>query len=199
MYIFLFIDYLLIILKMGKHHHKLRYSSTRKEQGRDLRCMLLQGRNKVHLAQTKIQVLDLYVNGYSWKPWYHLASVEKRRLFLEFFFSHTAARLQAVKKKKKNSIRLEFQLLYLFIFSTQDSVSEVEELLKKHRDFENMLAAQEEKFAQLSRKTKVKSRRLISCIWDSMIWNLRYLKSVIPCKNTHCFYSNLREAVAWFL
>ncbi|XP_052552192.1 spectrin beta chain, non-erythrocytic 5 [Tympanuchus pallidicinctus] len=35
-----------------------------------------------------------------------------------------------------------------------DSVSEVEELLKKHRDFENMLAAQEEKFAQLSRKTK---------------------------------------------
>ncbi|NWS72003.1 SPTN5 protein, partial [Crotophaga sulcirostris] len=35
-----------------------------------------------------------------------------------------------------------------------DSVSEVEELLKKHRDFEKMLAAQEEKFAQLSRKTK---------------------------------------------
>lgn len=35
-----------------------------------------------------------------------------------------------------------------------DSVSEVEELLKKHHDFENMLAAQEEKFAQLSRKTK---------------------------------------------
>uniref|UniRef100_A0A8C3LH89 Spectrin beta, non-erythrocytic 5 n=1 Tax=Chrysolophus pictus TaxID=9089 RepID=A0A8C3LH89_CHRPC len=45
-----------------------------------------------------------------------------------------------------------------------DSVSEVEELLKKHRDFENMLAAQEEKFAQLSRKTKVRCRRLISCI-----------------------------------
>ncbi|NXU59728.1 SPTN5 protein, partial [Turnix velox] len=35
-----------------------------------------------------------------------------------------------------------------------DSVAEVEELLKKHHDFENMLAAQEEKFAQLSRKTK---------------------------------------------
>ncbi|NWV85162.1 SPTN5 protein, partial [Dasyornis broadbenti] len=35
-----------------------------------------------------------------------------------------------------------------------DSVSEVEELLKKHHDFEKMLAAQEEKFAQLSRKTK---------------------------------------------
>ncbi|NXF34969.1 SPTN5 protein, partial [Nyctibius bracteatus] len=34
------------------------------------------------------------------------------------------------------------------------SVSEVEELLKKHHDFEKMLAAQEEKFAQLSRKTK---------------------------------------------
>lgn len=62
------------------------------------------------------------------------------------------------------SNRLEFWLLYLFIFSTQDSVSEVEELLKKHHDFENMLAAQEEKFAQLSRKTKVRSRRLISCI-----------------------------------
>ncbi|KAM6131195.1 spectrin beta chain, non-erythrocytic 5 [Pterocles gutturalis] len=35
-----------------------------------------------------------------------------------------------------------------------DSVPEVEELLKKHHDFEKMLAAQEEKFAQLSRKTK---------------------------------------------
>ncbi|NWW71973.1 SPTN5 protein, partial [Climacteris rufus] len=35
-----------------------------------------------------------------------------------------------------------------------DSVSEVEELLKKHHDFEKMLAAQEEKFAQLRRKTK---------------------------------------------
>ncbi|XP_074765676.1 spectrin beta chain, non-erythrocytic 5 isoform X1 [Athene noctua] len=34
------------------------------------------------------------------------------------------------------------------------SVSEVEELLKKHHDFEKMLAAQEEKFAQLNRKTK---------------------------------------------
>uniref|UniRef100_A0A8C0BAD1 Calponin-homology (CH) domain-containing protein n=1 Tax=Buteo japonicus TaxID=224669 RepID=A0A8C0BAD1_9AVES len=44
-----------------------------------------------------------------------------------------------------------------------DSVSEVEELLKKHHDFEKMLAAQEEKFAQLSRKTKVRSRRLMSC------------------------------------
>uniref|UniRef100_A0A8B9BFF0 Calponin-homology (CH) domain-containing protein n=1 Tax=Anser brachyrhynchus TaxID=132585 RepID=A0A8B9BFF0_9AVES len=43
-----------------------------------------------------------------------------------------------------------------------DSVSEVEELLKKHHDFEKMLAAQEEKFAQLSRKTKVRSRRLMS-------------------------------------
>ncbi|NWJ06160.1 SPTN5 protein, partial [Crypturellus undulatus] len=35
-----------------------------------------------------------------------------------------------------------------------DTLSEVEELLKKHRDFEKMLAAQEEKFAQLDRKTK---------------------------------------------
>uniref|UniRef100_A0A8D0F0G0 Calponin-homology (CH) domain-containing protein n=1 Tax=Strix occidentalis caurina TaxID=311401 RepID=A0A8D0F0G0_STROC len=44
------------------------------------------------------------------------------------------------------------------------SVSEVEELLKKHHDFEKMLAAQEEKFAQLSRKTKVRSRRLMNCV-----------------------------------
>ncbi|XP_032649741.2 spectrin beta chain, non-erythrocytic 5 [Chelonoidis abingdonii] len=35
-----------------------------------------------------------------------------------------------------------------------DSVSDVEELLKKHRDFEMMLAAQEDKFVQLNRKTK---------------------------------------------
>ncbi|XP_050810875.1 spectrin beta chain, non-erythrocytic 5 isoform X3 [Gopherus flavomarginatus] len=35
-----------------------------------------------------------------------------------------------------------------------DSVSDVEELLKKHRDFETMLAAQEDKFVQLNRKTK---------------------------------------------
>ncbi|XP_056200822.1 spectrin beta chain, non-erythrocytic 5 [Falco biarmicus] len=38
--------------------------------------------------------------------------------------------------------------------SCGDSVSEVEELLMKHHDFEKMLAAQQEKFAQLSRKTK---------------------------------------------
>uniref|UniRef100_A0A663LNR3 Calponin-homology (CH) domain-containing protein n=1 Tax=Athene cunicularia TaxID=194338 RepID=A0A663LNR3_ATHCN len=43
------------------------------------------------------------------------------------------------------------------------SVSEVEELLKKHHDFEKMLAAQEEKFAQLNRKTKVRNR-LMSCV-----------------------------------
>lgn len=43
-------------------------------------------------------------------------------------------------------------------------MSEVEELLKKHHDFEKMLAAQEEKFVQLSRKTKVRNRRLMSCI-----------------------------------
>nr|XP_025044105.1 spectrin beta chain, non-erythrocytic 5 [Pelodiscus sinensis] len=35
-----------------------------------------------------------------------------------------------------------------------DSVSDVEELLKKHQDFEKILAAQEEKFGQLNRKTK---------------------------------------------
>ncbi|XP_042315999.1 spectrin beta chain, non-erythrocytic 5 [Sceloporus undulatus] len=34
------------------------------------------------------------------------------------------------------------------------SVSDVEHLLKKHQDFEKMLQAQEEKFAQLNRKTK---------------------------------------------
>uniref|UniRef100_A0A8C3S247 Calponin-homology (CH) domain-containing protein n=1 Tax=Chelydra serpentina TaxID=8475 RepID=A0A8C3S247_CHESE len=40
-----------------------------------------------------------------------------------------------------------------------DSVSDVEELLKKHRDFEKMLAAQEEKFVQLNRKTKVRGKK----------------------------------------
>ncbi|XP_054825905.1 spectrin beta chain, non-erythrocytic 5 [Eublepharis macularius] len=34
------------------------------------------------------------------------------------------------------------------------SISDVEQLLKKHQDFEKMLEAQEEKFAQLNRKTK---------------------------------------------
>lgn len=43
-------------------------------------------------------------------------------------------------------------------------MSEVEELLKKHHDFEKMLAAQEEKFAQLSRKTKASSWRLMICV-----------------------------------
>uniref|UniRef100_A0A8C6V9D6 Calponin-homology (CH) domain-containing protein n=1 Tax=Naja naja TaxID=35670 RepID=A0A8C6V9D6_NAJNA len=36
-----------------------------------------------------------------------------------------------------------------------NSVSDVKHLLKKHQDFEKMLEAQEEKFAQLKRKTKV--------------------------------------------
>uniref|UniRef100_A0A8C0IMR1 Calponin-homology (CH) domain-containing protein n=1 Tax=Chelonoidis abingdonii TaxID=106734 RepID=A0A8C0IMR1_CHEAB len=40
-----------------------------------------------------------------------------------------------------------------------DSVSDVEELLKKHRDFEMMLAAQEDKFVQLNRKTKVRGKK----------------------------------------
>ncbi|ETE56712.1 hypothetical protein L345_17576, partial [Ophiophagus hannah] len=35
-----------------------------------------------------------------------------------------------------------------------NSVSDVKHLLKKHQDFEKMLEAQEEKFAQLKRKTK---------------------------------------------
>lgn len=51
-----------------------------------------------------------------------------------------------------------FLYLLLIFFSTQDSVSDVEELLKKHRDFEKMLAAQEEKFVQLNRKTKVRGK-----------------------------------------
>ncbi|NXG68257.1 SPTN5 protein, partial [Baryphthengus martii] len=49
---------------------------------------------------------------------------------------------------------------YLSDPSYGDSVSEVEELLKKHQDFEKMLAAQEEKFAQLSRKTKREKNHL---------------------------------------
>ncbi|XP_077178896.1 spectrin beta chain, non-erythrocytic 5 isoform X2 [Paroedura picta] len=35
------------------------------------------------------------------------------------------------------------------------SISDVEQLLKKHQDFEKMLEAQEEKFAQLNKKTKI--------------------------------------------
>uniref|UniRef100_A0A4X2KK95 Spectrin beta, non-erythrocytic 5 n=1 Tax=Vombatus ursinus TaxID=29139 RepID=A0A4X2KK95_VOMUR len=38
--------------------------------------------------------------------------------------------------------------------SFQDSVSDVEELLRKHQDLEKMLASQEEKFDQLQRKTE---------------------------------------------
>ncbi|XP_060118338.1 spectrin beta chain, non-erythrocytic 5 [Heteronotia binoei] len=40
------------------------------------------------------------------------------------------------------------------------SVSDVEQLLKKHQDFEKMLEAQEEKFAQLNRKTKIELKLL---------------------------------------
>uniref|UniRef100_A0A8B9PGF4 Calponin-homology (CH) domain-containing protein n=1 Tax=Apteryx owenii TaxID=8824 RepID=A0A8B9PGF4_APTOW len=57
-----------------------------------------------------------------------------------------------------------------------DSVSEVEELLKKHQDFEKMLAAQEEKFAQLNRKTKVRSRVVYEAgCCHRMTWLLRCL------------------------
>ena len=37
----------------------------------------------------------------------------------------------------------------------QDSLDSVEELLKKHEDFEKLLAAQEERFTQLNRETEV--------------------------------------------
>ncbi|XP_062823236.1 spectrin beta chain, non-erythrocytic 5 [Anolis carolinensis] len=40
------------------------------------------------------------------------------------------------------------------------SVSDVEHLLKKHQDFEKMIQAQEEKFAQLNRKTKTELKLL---------------------------------------
>uniref|UniRef100_A0A8D2MJU5 Spectrin beta, non-erythrocytic 5 n=1 Tax=Zonotrichia albicollis TaxID=44394 RepID=A0A8D2MJU5_ZONAL len=63
-----------------------------------------------------------------------------------------------------------------------DSVSEVEELLKKHHDFEKMLAAQEEKFAQLSRKTKVSRRRLMSC-QDPYGRSVNFL---LPAQQTGC-------------
>ncbi|KAJ6667277.1 hypothetical protein lerEdw1_017255 [Lerista edwardsae] len=43
---------------------------------------------------------------------------------------------------------------FLFDPSYGHSVSNVEQLLKKHQDFEKMLEAQEAKFAQLNRKTK---------------------------------------------
>ena len=37
----------------------------------------------------------------------------------------------------------------------QDSLDSVEELLKKHEDFEKLLSAQEERFTQLNRETEV--------------------------------------------
>ena len=37
----------------------------------------------------------------------------------------------------------------------QDSLDSVEELLKKHEDFEKLLTAQEERFTQLNRETEV--------------------------------------------
>ncbi|KAL8169451.1 UNVERIFIED_CONTAM: hypothetical protein K2H54_049354 [Gekko kuhli] len=40
------------------------------------------------------------------------------------------------------------------------SISDVEQLLKKYQDFEKMLEAQEEKFAQLNRKTKIELKLL---------------------------------------
>ena len=39
--------------------------------------------------------------------------------------------------------------------TVQDSLDSVEELLKKHEDFEKLLAAQEERFTQLNRETEV--------------------------------------------
>ena len=44
------------------------------------------------------------------------------------------------------------KLVFLII---QDSLDSVEELLKKHEDFEKLLAAQEERFTQLNRETQV--------------------------------------------
>ena len=41
------------------------------------------------------------------------------------------------------------------MYTVQDSLDSVEELLKKHEDFEKLLAAQEERFTQLNRETEV--------------------------------------------
>ena len=43
----------------------------------------------------------------------------------------------------------------------QDSLDSVEELLKKHEDFEKLLAAQEERFTQLNRETEVTVQSLL--------------------------------------
>ena len=46
--------------------------------------------------------------------------------------------------------------MYVAIVHTvQDSLDSVEELLKKHEDFEKLLTAQEERFTQLNRETEV--------------------------------------------
>ena len=43
----------------------------------------------------------------------------------------------------------------IYTIIVQDSLDSVEELLKKHEDFEKLLAAQEERFTQLNRETEV--------------------------------------------
>uniref|UniRef100_A0A452IK20 Calponin-homology (CH) domain-containing protein n=1 Tax=Gopherus agassizii TaxID=38772 RepID=A0A452IK20_9SAUR len=50
-----------------------------------------------------------------------------------------------------------------------DSVSDVEELLKKHRDFETMLAAQEDKFVQLNWKTKVRGKKTDGLVSEARV------------------------------
>ena len=48
------------------------------------------------------------------------------------------------------------QNFFICTLHLQDSLDAVEELLKKHEDFEKLLLAQEERFTQLNRETQVK-------------------------------------------
>nr|XP_033806940.1 spectrin beta chain, non-erythrocytic 5 isoform X2 [Geotrypetes seraphini] len=61
-------------------------------------------------------------------------------------------------RKELYDENLEIQILRRDL--EQDSVSEVERLLKKQEDFEKMLAVQEEKFAQLEKKIKREKKLL---------------------------------------
>lgn len=54
----------------------------------------------------------------------------------------------------------------------QDSLDAVEELLKKHEDFEKLLLAQEERFTQLNRETQVSE---IHCTHLIVYMNLKVI------------------------
>ena len=55
----------------------------------------------------------------------------------------------------KMYVFLWYYLIWFWLFLVQDDSCDIEELLKKQEDFEKMIEAQEERFAALTRLTKV--------------------------------------------